>query len=116
MIALALLATLSSAAPAPAEPVRGISVNAWAFGTRNFYQLVSLADSTELNAFVIDIKDDTAYLTYLSTVPTAVQIGANLELRARDGAARVALLRRKGIRPIARIVVAKDPLLAAKKP
>ena len=78
MIALTLLATLSSAAPAPAEPVRGIYVNAWAFGTRKFYQLVSLADSTELNAFVIDIKDDTGYLTYRSAVPTAVQIGANL--------------------------------------
>ncbi|HEY9518248.1 MAG TPA: putative glycoside hydrolase [Gemmatimonadales bacterium] len=116
MIALNLLATLSSAAPAPAEPVRGIYVNAWAFGTRKFYQLVSLADSTELNAFVIDIKDDTGYLTYRSAVPTAVQIGANHALRAPDAAARVALLRSKGIRPIARIVVAKDPLLAAKKP
>lgn len=116
MIALSLLATLSSAAPAPAEPVRGIYVNAWAFGTRKFYQLVSLADSTELNAFVIDIKDDTGYLTYRSAVPTAVQIGANHQLRAPDAAARVALLRSKGIRPIARIVVAKDPLLATKKP
>ena len=86
MIALSLLTALSSAAPAPAEPVRGIYVNAWAFGTRKFHQLVSLADSTELNAFVIDIKDDTGYLTYRSAVPTAVQIGANLELRAPEGA------------------------------
>ncbi len=118
MIALALLATLSapSARPAPATPVRGIYINAWAFGSRKFHQLVALADSTEINAFVIDVKDDTGYLTYRSAVRTAIQIGANRELRAPDAAARMAILKRKGIRPIARIVVAKDPLLAARKP
>jgi hypothetical protein len=118
MIALALLASLAapSTAPAPALPVRGIYLNAWAFGNRKFRQLVALADSTEINAFVIDVKDDTGFLTYRSAVATAMQIGANRELRAPDAAARVALLKSKGIRPIARIVVAKDPLLAARKP
>lgn len=118
MIALALLASFSAPAarPAPATPVRAIYLNAWAFGTRKFHQLVALADSTEINAFVIDVKDDTGFLTYRSAVPTAVKIGANQELRAPDAAARVALLRSRGIRPIARIVVAKDPLLAARKP
>src|SRR5687768_6763030 len=99
MIALSLLATLSSAAPAPAEPVRGIYVNAWAFGTRKFYQLARLADSTALNAFVIDIKDDTGYLTYRSASPLALKIRANHELWAPYTAALVDLLRSKGIRP-----------------
>jgi hypothetical protein len=118
MLALGLIAWLSapSAQPAAPPPVRGIYLNAWAFGTRKFYQLVTLADSTEINAFVIDVKDDTGYLTYRSAVPTAVRIGANQQLRAPDAAARVALLKSKGIRAIARIVVAKDPLLAARKP
>ena len=118
MLALALLVSLHSPAirTAPEPPVRGIYLNAWAFGTRKFHQLVALADSTEVNAFVIDVKDDTGFLTYRSAVPTAVQIGANQALRAPDAAARVAILKSKGIRPIARIVVAKDPLLAAKKP
>ncbi len=96
-------------------PVRAIYVNAWAFGTKKFYQLVHLAETTEVNALVIDVKDDTGYLTYRSEVPVAVEIGANTQLRARDARERVALLRAKGIRPIARIVVAKDPLLAANK-
>jgi hypothetical protein len=107
--------TLLATGPA-AEPVRGIYVNAWIFGTRKFYQLVQLAESTEVNAFVVDVKDDTGHLTYLSAVPTAVAIGANSQLRARDARDRIALLKAKGIRPIARIVVAKDPLLAAKRP
>jgi len=118
MLTFVLLASLHSptARPAPEPPVRGIYLNAWAFGTRKFHQLVALADSTEINAFVIDVKDDTGFLTYRSTVPTAVRIGANTALRAPDAASRIAILKSKGIRPIARIVVAKDPLLAARKP
>jgi hypothetical protein len=100
----------------PPSPVRAIYVNAWAFGGRRFYDLVRLADRTEINAFVIDVKDDTGYLTYRSGVPTAIAIGANGEQRARDVRARLRLLREHGIHPIARIVVAKDPLLASRKP
>jgi hypothetical protein len=65
---------------------------------------------------VIDVKDDTGYLTYRSTVPTAIAIGANNQLRARDVARRLLLLKQHGIRAVARIVVAKDPLLARQKP
>ena len=111
----ALLLAATIAIP-DTTPVRAIYVNAWAFGTKKFYQLVHLAETTEVNAMVIDVKDDTGYLTFRSEVPVGVEIGANRQLRARDAGARVALLRAKGIRPIARIVVAKDPLLAANKP
>lgn len=111
----ALLLAAVTGASLPAPPVRAIYVNAWAFGTKRFYQLVNLAGMTEINAFVVDVKDDTGYLTYRSVVPTALEIGANSKLRARDTRDRVALLRSRGIRAIARIVVAKDPLLAEKK-
>ncbi len=100
----------------PPAKVKAIYLNAWAFGDKRFYQLVRLAQETEINAFVIDIKDDTGYLTYPSKVPTAIAIGANRRPRARDTEARLRLLREHGIYPIARIVVAKDPLLAAQKP
>jgi len=110
-----------SAWPSPplmAQPdqVRALYVNAWAFGGSRFHELVRLADETEVNALVIDLKDDTGYLTYRSTVPTAIAIGANKELRARDTEARVREMLTHGIYPIARIVVAKDPLLAEGKP
>jgi hypothetical protein len=100
---------------APPSDVRAIYLNAWAFGGSRFYDLVRLADTTEINAFVVDVKDDTGYLTYRSSVPTAVQIGANTELRAPDAAARIRTMIAHGIHPIARIVVAKDPLLAKNK-
>jgi hypothetical protein len=105
--------------PPPGEPpaaVRALYVNAWAFGSSRFYDLVRLADSTEVNALVIDVKDDTGYLTYRSNVPTAVAIGGNDRIRASDARERLALLQERGIHPIARIVVAKDPLLAVRKP
>jgi hypothetical protein len=100
----------------PPSPVRAIYLNAWVFGGRRFYDLVRLADRTEINAFVVDVKDDTGYLTYRSEVPTALVIGANGQLRARDARERLRIMREHGIHPIARIVVAKDPLLAARKP
>jgi hypothetical protein len=117
MLATLLVLIAGTQAVALQEPVRGIYVNAWAFGsTKRLNELIRLSEGTEVNAFVIDVKDDTGYLTYRSAVPTAVAIGANNQPRSRDAAARVALLKSKGIRPIARIVVAKDPLLAIGKP
>jgi hypothetical protein len=100
----------------PPNAVRAIFVNSWAFGGKRFHELVKLADRTEVNAFVIDVKDDTGYLTYRSSVPTAIAIGANSQLRAKDTRERLRVMREHGIHPIARIVVAKDPLLARQKP
>ena len=100
----------------PPRNVRAIYLNAWVFGSRRFFDLVRLADTTEINAFVIDVKDDTGYLTYPSSAATAVQVGANHQLRATDFRKRLRLLHAHGIHAIARIVVAKDPLLAGKKP
>ena len=96
--------------------IKGLYVNAWAFGSQRLWQLVRLADETEINAFVIDMKDDTGCLLYPSAVPTAQQIGANQCARAKDARARLDTLNAHGIYPIARIVVAKDPLLAERKP
>ena len=83
--------------------MRAVYVNAWAFGGSRFRDLVALADRTEINALVIDVKDDTGYLTYRSDVPTAVRIGANQQLRARDTQARLRLLREHGIHPVTRL-------------
>jgi len=100
----------------PSANIKGLYVNAWAFGSPKLWQLVRLADETEINAFVIDVKDDTGCLLYPSEVPTAEQIGANTCVRAKDAKARLDTLAAHGIYAIARIVVAKDPRLAERKP
>src|SRR5437764_2714601 len=96
--------------------IKGLYVNAWAFGSRRLWQRVRLADETEINALVIDVKDDTGCLLYPSAVPTAQQIGANQCVRAKDARARLDTIAAHGIYAIARIVVAKDPRLAEHKP
>ena len=95
--------------------VKALYVNAWAFSSPKLWQLVRLADQTEVNAFVVDVKDDTGCLLYPSDVLVAQEIGASRCARTRDARARIDTLLAHGIYPIARIVVAKDPLLAERK-
>ena len=104
--------------PPPGEPpavVRGIFLNRWVFGGDRLLGLIRLADTTEVNAFVIDVKDATGELTYPSGIPTAIEIGANRAVSVRDVRQRLAMLHERGIHTIARIVVARDPLLARGK-
>src|SRR3982750_608024 len=94
--------------------VRGLYVNRWAaLGTR-MWQLIELAKRTEVNALVIDVKDDRGFLLYRSSVALANAIGAdtNQPMSPRRVRAVLDTMRANGIFPIARIVVAKDPLLA----
>lgn len=100
----------------PAPPIKALYVNAWAFGSSRLWHLVRLADSTEINALVVDVKDDTGCLLYASEVKIARDVGATRCIRARDARARLDTLRAHDIYPIARIVVAKDPLLAERRP
>src|SRR5688572_3532446 len=99
-----------------ADPVKALYVNAWAFGGSKLAQLVALADSTEINAFVVDVKDDTGCLLYASDVKVAQEIGATKCVRTRDVKSRLDTLHAHNIYTIARIVVAKDPLLAERRP
>lgn len=96
--------------------VKALYVNAWAFGSKRLWHLVRLADSSDVNALVVDVKDDTGCLLYRSAVSTARAIGATACVRAPDAEARLDTLRAHGIYAVARIVVAKDPLLARHKP
>src|SRR5207244_10998635 len=93
-----------------------VYVSEWALGGKQFSGLAALADRTEVTSFVVDVKYDTGYLPYRSEVPTAIEIGANTQRRARDIPERLRVMQERGIYPIARIVVAKDPLLASRKP
>ena len=97
------------------DGIKALYVNAWAFASSKLWHLVRLADSTEINALVIDVKDDTGCLLYPSAVATAKAVGANACTRTKTFRERLDTLHAHGIYPIARIVVAKDPLLAERK-
>jgi len=100
--------------PKPAA-VRGIYLNAWAAASpRKRAQLIRLADETEINTFVIDVKEG-GEVSYRSGVALARSIGADRGY-IRDVREMLAELREHGIYPIARIVVFKDPILAEARP
>ena len=122
-----------AAAPAPAVPdsiarppqprvptprvVRGLYVNRWAALGQRMWELIDVAKRTEVNALVIDVKDDRGFVLYRSAVPLAREIGAdtNRAMSYRRLRAVLDTMRAHGIYPIARIVVVKDPLLAEHK-
>ena len=98
------------------EAVKGIYLNAWAAGSAARSQaLIDLATRTEINAFVIDLKDASGYVSHATQVMTAREAGADQEIRIRDLVGLLRRLQEAGIYPIARIVVVKDPLLIRAK-
>jgi hypothetical protein len=96
--------------------IRGIYVNAYAIGSPvRRAALLALADSTEINAFVVDVKDEDG-VRFPSTVPVAREAAHERSIPVRDLAAIADTLRARGIHPIARVVVFKDPRLARLRP
>lgn len=100
------------------EVLRGLYVNRWAAVGSKMWQLIDVAKETEINALVIDVKDDRGFVLYPSKVPLAQQIGADTNHPMSRTRIRRVLdsMYTYGIYPIARIVVAKDPLLAKARP
>lgn len=99
------------------DTLRGLYVNRWAALGDRMWKLVDVAKRTEINALVIDVKDDRGFVLYNSRVPLAREIGAdtNMPMSQKRLHALLDTLRAHHIFPIARIVVAKDPLLASRK-
>jgi hypothetical protein len=104
--------------PTP-DTLRGLYVNRWAALGRKLNDLIGVAKRTEINALVIDVKDDRGFVLYRSSVPLAREIGADTAdghwMSSSRLRAMLDTMVAHDIYPIARIVVAKDPLLAQKK-
>jgi hypothetical protein len=95
--------------------VRGIYLNRTSIREENIQRYIDLIKSTNLNAAVIDIKDDYGKLTYNSNIELANQIGSDSNPATQDLKKTVKRFKDAGIYTIARIVVFKDPYLAAQK-
>ena len=85
-------------------------------GNARMDELIELVDTTELNAMVIDIKNDDGRVTYKTDPDTLVsQIGASINY-VSDIKELVQCCKEKNIYLIARVVAFKDPYLAQKRP
>jgi hypothetical protein len=95
-------------------PVRGLYVFRFAANARRMKKLLAIADSTEINAFVIDVKDEFG-LNFNPTDPL-LKRNAGTQSKATHLAEVVDTIRAHGILPIARIVVFKDSVTARNNP
>ncbi|MNC31121.1 hypothetical protein D3C75_794330 [compost metagenome] len=77
--------------------------------------LLKLLDETELNALVIDLKDDFGYITYNTGNPELEAMETTKKI-ITDMPALMKKLNEHNVYPIARIVVFKDTILAKKQP
>jgi hypothetical protein len=92
---------------------KGIYVTASAMVNRRD-EIIDIADTTEINALVIDVKDDNGRITYNMNSELVQEIGAATNTIS-DMENLIYTLKDKGIYTIARIVAFKDPYLASQK-
>ncbi|MBQ8798933.1 MAG: putative glycoside hydrolase [Lachnospiraceae bacterium] len=98
--------------------VKGIYVNTTYLGKLNYPtldELIELIDTTELNAVVVDIKDDYGNILFDAKHPIVDEMNAE-NVYIKDLPAFVAKLKEHDIYCIARIVCFKDQVATYKKP
>lgn len=96
------------------EPVRGIYVTASSTKEPQFSKLLNLVNQTELNAMVIDIKDDYGNLTFIPSKNSPYFTVGHPYIK--NPSKLMQTLKANQVYPIARIVVFKDNVVSKKHP
>ncbi len=98
------------------DAVKAIYMTACVAGTPSFrQQLVNLADETEINSIVIDVKDFSGTISFDLDNPDMIGVGGN-GCRVRDMKEFVATLHEKDIYVIGRVTVFQDPFYTKARP
>ena len=101
----------------PRDPLKGIYMTACVASGRTYRdRLIKLADDTEINAIVINIKDETGTIAIDPTNPLLKPAHAVATCPVSDMKELVDLLHSKDIYAIARIAVFQDPFLVKQHP
>ena len=95
--------------------VKGILMSGYTAGGSRFTELLELLERTELNAAVIDIKDERGEISWIPRSRQARMAGAGLPKMA-DPAATIRRLKRAGEYVIGRIVTFQDSIMASVRP
>ena len=101
--------------PTKREKVKGIYVTGSVAGSAAMEELIALTDQTELNAMVIDVKNDDGSITWKMDKGSIEDTGACVSY-IPDLPQLMTKLKEHHIYTIARIVCFKDPYLAEAKP
>ncbi len=95
--------------------VKGLYLTGWTVGGADrLKRYVELAEKTEINTYVVDIKDSDGYVGYDSNIE-AVRAAQAFQRRYKPEAVTAAF-HEKGIRVIGRLTCFKDPVISSKHP
>lgn len=101
--------------PTP-KPVKAIYMTQCVAGSKSLREgLVKIADTTEINSIIIDIKDYSGKISFKTENPMLKPVVSDL-CRADDMRDFIALLHEKNIYVIGRITVFQDPFMTAMYP
>lgn len=96
--------------------VKGIYISAYVAGTKSMMdEIIRHIDETEINAVVIDVKDDNGRITFSMDAPVVKEIGA-VKRFIPDMEGLMKKLKEHNIYTIARVVAFRDPYLPEQKP
>jgi len=96
---------------------RAVYLSFWGVGTASVREpVLKLAESTPVNAVVIDVKGDLGLISFKVAVPLATEIGAQKTITVPDIHALLDRLHKQGLYAIARIVTFKDNALCTAQP
>ena len=100
----------------PRVEVHGIYVTINSASSTYIDKLIELSKRTEINTFVIDVKDDNGYMLFSTIAAQRYCPDANKRARVKDIAALMKKLKDNNIYTIARIVSFKDPTYTKRNP
>lgn len=100
----------------PRVKVKGVYVTGHSAAGAKLEQLIQLAETTDINAFVIDVLDDNGHLLFKSEKAETFVPGINDKVYIKDIEGFVQRLKEKDIYLIARIVTFKSPKFAKAHP
>jgi hypothetical protein len=95
--------------------VKALYLTGWTVGSsKKVEHYVEVANTTEINAYVVDIKDDDGYVGYESQVPEVQENGTWKKKYNPDSVLKA--FHDNDIYVIGRLVVYKDPVYSVKRP
>ena len=97
----------------PAVKVRGLYVAAWFASEARMAHYIEICDTTEINALVIDVKDDLGQITFVTDTEGLSGTSVNI---IHDIERTILTLKNHGIYTIARIVCFNDPVWSSAHP
>ena len=89
---------------------RGLHIGGWVPAQDRWESLLDLADRTEINTMVLDVKDESGMVFYMSDVPVARRIGARRT--DYDAAEMAQVMEDRDIYLVGRVVAFQDPVAA----